>query len=187
MHQIRGGSWWMSLSGRVGTIGCSLSMWNSCDVWLQQIIELDWSISQLCLTSTPEGIYEMSAFAPFVPYHKTLEIQLQSTQFTAVICFCLNDEWNWLDRWLYLTERSLFVWFCSKYCHKIWLSNRKIRNSMQAVKQPIPVFHWIFLHKRNNALLIDWATHFPCIKVFAVWGAQFVSALVNRLKAAASP
>lgn len=162
-------------------------MWNGRGVWLQQIIVLDWSISQLCLTSAPEKYMRLSVCSPFVPHHKTLEIHLQSAQFTAAICFCFNDRWNWLDKWLYLTERSLFVCFWSKYCHKIWLSTGKMRNTMQAVKQPISVFHWIFLHKRNNALLIDRATHFPCIKVFAVRRAQFVSALVNRLKAAASP
>lgn len=173
---------WQSRDNRLFSVNVKwlwrLASTNNC-AWLEHFS----SVSHL----NTWGVYEVSAFAPFVPHHKTLEIQLQSAQFTAAVCFCLNDGWNCLDKWLYLTERSLFVCFCSKYCHKIWLSNGKMRNSMQAVKQPIPVFHWIFPDKRNNALLIDWATHFPCIKVFAVWGAQFVSALVNRLKAAAGP
>lgn len=185
MYQIRGSLWWMWLSGGVGTIGCSLSMWNGCCVWLQQIIVLDLSISQLCFTSTPEECMRCLFFPFCASYHKTLNCRQHSLQLLFVFCF--NDKWNWLDKWLCLKERSLFVSFWSKYCHKIWLSTGKMRNSMQAVKQPISVFHWIFPYKRTNALLIDWATHFPCIKLSAVWGAQFVSALVNRLKAAASP
>lgn len=151
-YQIRGALWWMRLSGGVGTIGCSLSMWNGCGVWLQQIIVLDWSISQLGLTSAPEELAEMSVFFPFSPQsHQTLETRLQPAWFTAAICFYFNERWNWLDKWLHLKERPLFVCFRSKYCHKIWLSTAKMRNSMQAVKQPISVFHWISLYKRRPA------------------------------------
>lgn len=156
---------------------------NNC-AWLKHFSTLPhlstWGVHALCS-------FLFFFYSSFVPHHKTLEIQLQSAQLRAAICFCFNDRRNWLDKWLYLTERTLFVCFSSKYCHKIWLAAGKMRNSMQAPKQPISVLHWIFPYKRNNALLIDRATHFPCIKVFAVWRAQFVSALVNRLKAAASP
>lgn len=61
-------------------------------------------------------------------------------------------------------------------------------NSVQAVKQLLSFFLSFFkFSPTKHAPRIDWATHFPCIKVFAVWGAQFISPLVNRLKAAASP
>lgn len=83
--------------------------------------------------------------------HKTLEVQLMPARFTAAICFYFNERRNCPDKWLYLTERSLFVCFWSKYCHKIWLSTAKMRNSVQAAKQPISVFHWILPYKRRPA------------------------------------
>lgn len=186
MYQIRGALWWMWFSDRVRTIGCSLSMWNGYAIWFQQIIVRDWSISQLGPDSHLRSVWDVCLFS-FVP--RVAEYwKFSGNQFTAAIFFvCFDGRWNWVDKLLYLIERCLFVWFWSKHCHEIWLSTGKMRNSMQTVKQPISVLHWIFTYKRNNTLLIDWATHFPCIKVFAVWGVQFVSALVNRLKAASSP
>lgn len=186
VYEIRGALWWVWLSGGVWTIGCSLSMWNGCGVWLQQIIVLDWSVSRVGLTSTPEECVCLFFFPPLcVSYLKTLEIQSQSAQFGAAICFYFNERWNWLDKWLYLKERSLFVCFWSKYCHKI----RSPLGKWETVCRPwsSPFLSSIEFPPTKDALLIDWATHFLCIKVFAVWGAQFVSALVNRLKAAASP
>lgn len=117
-------------------------------------------------------------------HQKTLEIQLEPAQFTAAICFYFNGRWNCLDKWLYLTERSVFE---ANIAIKCVSPLGKWETVCRQWSKPISVFHWISTYKGNNALLIDWATHFPCIKVFAVWGAQFVSALVNHLKAAASP
>lgn len=67
----------------VGTIVFSLSMWNGCGVWLQQIIELDWGgfFIHLGLTSTPEECL----FSLCASYHKTLEIQLQPAVYSSYL------------------------------------------------------------------------------------------------------
>lgn len=57
--------------------------------WLQQIIELNWSISQLPLIRTPEE--HMLALFFFCPVSKTQEIQLQLAQLTTAFCFCFNE------------------------------------------------------------------------------------------------
>lgn len=186
MHQIRGGLWWMRLSGWVGTIGCSLSMWNGSRVCLQQIIVLDWSISQPGLTSAPEEWARRQFFHSVLP---------RVTK-------------HWRSNWCRHGLQQLFVFILMK--DEIVLTNDYISQrgpylsafeANIATKFGSPLRKWetvcrqrsspflssIEFSPTKDALLIDWATHFPCIKLFAVWGAQFVSALVNRLKAAASP
>lgn len=49
----------------------------------------------------------MSAFAPVVPHHKTLEIQLQPAQFTAVVFVLMTDEIDLTDD--YILQRGLYL------------------------------------------------------------------------------
>lgn len=126
---------WQSQDNRLFTVKvkwlCHLAPTNNC-AWLEYF--------STWLRLTPEECTQCLFFFPFfASYHKILEIQLEPAQFRAAFCFCFNGRWNWLDKLLHLTERPLFVCFWSRYCHKIWLSSGIMRNSMQAVKQPISV------------------------------------------------
>lgn len=49
----------------------------------------------------------MSAFAPVEPHHKTLEIQPQPAQFTAVVFVLMTDEIDLTDD--YILQRGLYL------------------------------------------------------------------------------
>lgn len=107
---------WIQSSMRVGIIDCSLSIWNSLAstnnyTWLEQCKNL-------------------KILPAFVPHRQTFEITSQAHAFFFLaICFCFKDRQNWLDKWLYLTERPFCLTvFWSKYCHEVWLSTGKMRS-----------------------------------------------------------
>ncbi len=168
----------------VGTIACSLSMWNGCGVCLQQIIVLDWSISQPSLTSTPEECaWCLFLFVPHITKHLRFNCSQQGLQ-QLFVFILMKDEIDLTNN--YYLQRGLYL---SVFEANIAIKFGSLLGKWETVcrEWSSPFLSSIEFSPTKDALLIDWATHFPCIKVFAVWGAQFVSALVNRLKAAASP
>lgn len=106
MYQVRRGLWWMRLSGRVGTMGCSLSMWNGFGVWLQRIIALDWSISQLGLTST-WGVCEMSVSFPLCLITKHWRFNCRPYNVQQLFVFVLMKDEIDLTNY-YASQRGLY-------------------------------------------------------------------------------
>lgn len=88
-------------------MGCSLSMWNGFGVWLQRIIALDWSISQLGLTST-WGVCKMSISFPLclITKHWRFNCRLHNLQ-QLFVFILMKDEIDLTN--YYASQRGLYL------------------------------------------------------------------------------